>query len=90
MSRVGESTKREDRRALVDAGKRYHAAKLAYLYANPPHEQWKELQLEFEAAAIRLQWAAEVYAVGRKKESVEYGHEYGHKWYQQTKRQEGK
>jgi len=75
------NTKREDRRALVDAGKRYHAAKLAYCYGNAiagAHEYGRS-----RAEALYL---LECYALGRKKASVEFGHKHAAR----TKRQEGK
>ena len=62
-------TKRADRRALVEAGKRYHAAKLAYLYM--PFSEG--LFYEYHAARAAFVHAAECYAVGRRRASVEFG-----------------
>lgn len=77
MSRAGESTKREDRRALVAAGQRYHAAKIAYGYTQlKVGTEWLALFEALGEAKLALVHAAEVYAVGRRKASVEYGHKH--------------
>ena len=82
------NTKREDRRALVDAGKRYHAAKLAweYDYRDSAIANWSQQEQEYHEAKRDFLYAAEVYAVGRRRASAAYGH----KWYHRAKRQEGK
>ena len=63
------NTKREDRRALLEAGKQYHAAKLAYCYAGGSGSEYRQAQ-----------WlvchTAECYAVGRRKASVQHGHKH--------------
>ena len=65
-------TKREDRRALVEAGNRYHAAKLAFCYAadGTDHDVCERKYDEARDAIVHL---AECYAVGRRKASTEYG-----------------
>ena len=59
-------TRREDRRALVDAGKRYHAAKLAV--ADPTRGLWVVPRLwELLKSVFAVLDAAEVYAIGRPR-----------------------
>ena len=85
MSRPeSRNTKRADRRALVDAGKRYNAAKLAYLYEIIDGENtttWSARLDEYEEARAELVRISEEYAVGRRRASVQFGH----KWYAKQK-----
>ena len=84
--RAPRTTRRADRRALVEAGKRYHAAKLAHFYTPPesPEHVLYEVVSHSRAAALH---ALEEYSVGRKKASVEHAHKH---FAARTKRQEGK
>ena len=83
---MSTTTRRADRRALVAAGERYHAAKLAHGYEPVTYsEQGKRFAALTQAMTDAL-YALECYAVGRKKASVEYGHKHAAR----TKRQEGK
>jgi hypothetical protein len=67
------TTRREDRRALVDAGHRYHAAKLAYEYTASGGNAGEN---EYRHARSEFLYLAECYAVGRRKASCEYGHQW--------------
>ena len=84
--RAPRTTRRADRRALVEAGKRWHDAKLAYQGSGIEDDSaaFKEYQDAFRA----LIHAGEVYAVGRKKASIEFAQR--HYRTARTKRQEGK
>ena len=68
------NTKRADRLALVEAGQRYHAAKLAYATSTNTDDawQWRELCI----AKAHLLHVAEQYAVGRRRASVAFGHRF--------------
>ena len=65
------NTKRADRLALVEAGTRWNAAKLVWFYG-VRHTGEKE----YSDAATALLHAAEVYAVGRRRASVAFGHRF--------------
>ena len=75
-SRAARTTRREDHRALVEAGQRYHAAKLAYLYSDTRIAELDHLGAEYAAARGAMFAAAEVYAVGRRKASITFGHQH--------------
>ena len=80
------TTRLEDRPEVEATGKRFHLAKLDLLYSPHGGRDWRALETEYMDAMRCAASAAEVYAVGRKKASIEYGHKVAAR----TKRQEGK
>ena len=66
------TTRRADRIALVEAGKAYHAAKLAHYYGGATTLDGDAINALKKARADAL-YAVECYSVGRRKASIEYG-----------------
>ena len=66
-------TKRADRRALVDAGKRYHAAKLAWMYESFSMIEHGPRLDEYAEAKAELVRLSECYVMGPRKACVLYG-----------------